>query len=226
MAAVYPTAIKSFSYRQDFTQIVNAADVNVAYDEITAVQNVLGTKPNSDSPDGTVINFSSVKENIASARRGDQNPSCFARVVNFLVAKGGDNPGSRTFPNFTDTVWDTHGMWKGGDSLICPRSGIYSFNLYTEWQKNSDPYDFEQTPFQRSNYVQMGLQFYKSGRFITGQNHQVVQGAQYAPRLAASTSWQWTKGVPLNVNLLQTIFDAPMLVNVYLNVTYERSLAS
>lgn len=224
MAAVYPTAVKSFSYRQDFTQIVNAADVNVAYDEITAIQNTLGTKPNTDTIDGTTKTFSTVRANISDARLGTTKPSCHARVFNFLVQAAGDNPGTRYWPNFTDVAWDTHNMWQGGDSLICPRSGIYSFNLYTEWQLASDPYDFEQTPFQRSGYVQMGLQFYKSGRFITGQNHQVVQGAQYAPRLSASTSWEWTQGTPLSVNLLQTAYTVPKSVCVYLNVTYERAL--
>src|SRR5690242_17823700 len=128
MAAVYPTAIKSFSYRQDFTEIVNAADVNVAYDEIAAIQNTLGTKPNTDTLDNKTVTFASVKQNIASARRGDQNPSCMARIFNYMVQPGGDNPGTRFFPNFSDVLWDTHHMWQGGDSLICPRSGIYSFN--------------------------------------------------------------------------------------------------
>lgn len=225
MAAVYPTAVKSFSYRQDFTQIVNAADVNVAYDEITATQNILGTKPNTDVIDGATVTFPSVRANISDTRLGTTNPSCHARIFNYFVQPGGDNPGSRFWPDFSDTAWDTHGMWQGGDSLICPRSGIYSFNLYTEWQLESEPYDFEQTPFERSGYVQMGLQFYKSGRFITGQNHQVIQGVQYAPRLSASTSWQWVKGTPLNVNLLQTAYTVPKSVCVYLNVTYERALA-
>lgn len=42
MAASYPTAIKSFVYKVDNQDKVVAADVNVVYDEVTAVQTQLG----------------------------------------------------------------------------------------------------------------------------------------------------------------------------------------
>ena len=52
MAAVYPTAVKSFKSRQNYTMIVDAGDVNQAYDEITALQTVLGAMPHQDTIDG------------------------------------------------------------------------------------------------------------------------------------------------------------------------------
>jgi hypothetical protein len=42
MAASYPTSIKSFTYRVDNQDKVIAADVNVSYDEITAIELQLG----------------------------------------------------------------------------------------------------------------------------------------------------------------------------------------
>ena len=42
MAASYPSSIKSFTYRVDNQDKVIASDVNVAYDEIVAVEEQLG----------------------------------------------------------------------------------------------------------------------------------------------------------------------------------------
>lgn len=42
MAASYPSSIKSFIYRVDNVDKVVAADVNTAYDEITAIEQQLG----------------------------------------------------------------------------------------------------------------------------------------------------------------------------------------
>lgn len=232
MAAVYPTAVKSFSYRQDFTQLVNAADVNVAYDEITAIQNTLGTNPNQDSfinnaaPIGNeYYSWPSVKANIASARRGTTNPSGFFRVFNTAVPFQGDDGAHVPIrPNFSDAPWDTHGIWPGGNALICPRDGIYSFEVYTEWQVQTDPYDFEQTPFDRSGYVQLGLQFYGSGRFLTGYNVPTVQGVRYAPRASCAATWEWTKGTPVQLNLAQTAKLGGMHCCVYVYINYHRAL--
>lgn len=43
MSAVYPSAIKTFNRRRDLLDIIQAVDINQAYDEITALQTVLGT---------------------------------------------------------------------------------------------------------------------------------------------------------------------------------------
>jgi hypothetical protein len=43
MAALYPTTVKSWTYRVDNTDKVVASDVNSAYDEITSIENQLGT---------------------------------------------------------------------------------------------------------------------------------------------------------------------------------------
>lgn len=227
MAAVYPTAIKNFAYRQDFTQLVDAADVNVAYDEITALQNTLGTNPQSDTIDGKTYTWASVKSNISAARKGVANPSGFFRVFDYSVpyhANNGATPG--LFPPFSDAPWDTHGMWSmGSDSLVSPRDGIYNFSFYTEWQRQSEPYDFWQLPFERNGYAQVGLQFYKSGRYLTGYNHGTVTGAQYAIRGSASANWEWPKGTPMSVALSQTFqVSRPANVCIYLFVTYLRAM--
>lgn len=45
MAASYPSALKSFTRKVDLQDLVVAADVNSAYDEIEAIQSVLGITP-------------------------------------------------------------------------------------------------------------------------------------------------------------------------------------
>jgi len=45
MAASYPAAAKYFTNKVDNTDTVIASDVNLAYDEITAIETTLGTTP-------------------------------------------------------------------------------------------------------------------------------------------------------------------------------------
>jgi hypothetical protein len=45
MAASYPSAAKYFTNKVDNTDTVIASDVNLAYDEITAIETTLGTTP-------------------------------------------------------------------------------------------------------------------------------------------------------------------------------------
>ena len=45
MAALYPAGTQTFNYRTDLTDYVMANDVNVAYAEIAAIENTLGSNP-------------------------------------------------------------------------------------------------------------------------------------------------------------------------------------
>ena len=51
MAASYPSAIKSFTQQVDLSDVIDAADVNEAYDEIEAIQTELGTDPAGTATD-------------------------------------------------------------------------------------------------------------------------------------------------------------------------------
>lgn len=226
MVAIYPTAVKSFSYRQDFTEIVEAADVNVAYDEIGAVQTVLGTYPNTDNIDGVTQTWPTVKASIQASKRGVTKPICYVHAVNNMVPYSFNNAEhgpSGINATFSYATWDTHGMWQGGSVLKCPRTGWYDFAVYTEWQLESEPFDFEQPPFERSGYVQLGLQVDGGGRYVTGYNFPVLQGQQFAPRESASQGFPWFKDSPLTVSLTQNVrASGPLPCNVYLSVTYVR----
>ena len=44
--AVYPSGVKSFQNKTDFTDIILAEHVNAIQDEITAIEAVVGVSPN------------------------------------------------------------------------------------------------------------------------------------------------------------------------------------
>lgn len=228
MVAIYPTAIKQFSYRQDFTEIVEAADVNVSYDEIGAVQATLGAMPQSDLIDGSTVTWPSVKASISAARRGVTHPICYVHAVNNMVpfSYNNANLGPQGIDaTFSYATWDTHNMWQGGSTLLCPRTGWYQFSVYTEWQLESDPFDFEQPPFERAGYIQVGMQINGAGRYVTGFNYLVQQGAQFAIREGASQGFPWFQGNTVTVDLVQNVrSSSPMPCNVYVSMTYLRDM--
>jgi hypothetical protein len=222
MVAIYPTALKSFAYRQDFTELVEAADINVAYDEIGAVESTLGVLPNSDTLDGSTVTWPTVKANISAARNGVTKPICKLRTVDTLVPYGGPS-GTGIYAAFNSAIWDTHGMWQGGSTIICPRTGWYNFQFYAEWQYAAFPFDNSVPQYEHSGYASVGLQQLPNSLYITGSNHFVSQGAQFAIRSSGSISAPWFKGTSLSAQLAQTVrSSSSQPCNLYLSITYER----
>jgi len=85
--ATYPTAVKSFTSRADNVDWVDASDINVAYDEIVAVEATLGVTPaksvsNLATPwnGATNYNWATVKarlDNIELGVAGDAHASLY-----------------------------------------------------------------------------------------------------------------------------------------------------
>lgn len=61
MTARYPSGTITFNYRQDSTDLVQAADVNVLYDEVTAVGTTLGLDPHKSTIWGTTSTLDTTK---------------------------------------------------------------------------------------------------------------------------------------------------------------------
>src|SRR6476620_3921709 len=101
MVAIYPTNIRNFTYKTDFTDIVNAGDVNSAYDEIKAIETTLGTMPQTDLIDNTTKTWLSVDDRMTALRKNVSSP--YANVVINNV-----NASFQTLPSFTGKTWDTH----------------------------------------------------------------------------------------------------------------------
>lgn len=73
--AVYPTSVQSFIDKRDNTDAVIAADVNLLYAEVTAIENVVGTTPQvtsgwSGSFDQTTTNFGTLKARLQNVEYG------------------------------------------------------------------------------------------------------------------------------------------------------------
>jgi hypothetical protein len=73
--AVYPSGVKSFQNKTDFTDIILAEHVNAIQDEVTATQAIVGVSPNVSGGyvgtfDDATITFSTLSARIANIEKG------------------------------------------------------------------------------------------------------------------------------------------------------------
>lgn len=217
MVAVYPGAVKKFAYRTDFTNIVDAADVNVAYDEITAVENILGPNPSWDIIDGVTTKWTTVSNRIAAVRQGVSKPFCNVQAHNI-------NIGYNTSPviSWNYKTWDTHKMWSGGPNLVCPRSGVYTFDVYIRWHSDNLPNDSQQPAFDRSGAL--GIKALQAGANweIVDQIGYFPQGWQRSNHQSASFTLHWQKGVAVNMEAYQNVYTPGLTATAQMSITYHR----
>ena len=76
MTASFPSSVKQFARKRDLLDIVLAADINQVYDEVTAIEQKLGTLPGTNvgfeqgSYDSTTLVWNTVKERIQNIDYG------------------------------------------------------------------------------------------------------------------------------------------------------------
>jgi hypothetical protein len=73
--AVYPSGVKSFQNKTDFTDIILAEHINAIQDEVTATQAIVGVSPNVSGGyvgtfDDATITFSTLSARIANIEKG------------------------------------------------------------------------------------------------------------------------------------------------------------
>jgi hypothetical protein len=73
--AVYPSGVKSFQNKTDFTDIILAEHINAIQDEVTAIEAAVGVSPNVSSGyvgtfDDSTITFSTLSARIANIEKG------------------------------------------------------------------------------------------------------------------------------------------------------------
>jgi hypothetical protein len=73
--AVYPSGVKSFQNKTDFTDIILAEHINAIQDEVTAIEAVVGVSPNVSGGyvgtfDDSTITFSTLSARIANIEKG------------------------------------------------------------------------------------------------------------------------------------------------------------
>jgi hypothetical protein len=90
--ANYPNSVKNFDTKQDLTDIVYAADVNVVYDEVTAIESNLGTLIKSRDDNWGVGTFSTSSTSWTSlkARITNIENGVFTIFNNYVSTDGGD----------------------------------------------------------------------------------------------------------------------------------------
>jgi hypothetical protein len=217
MVAIYPAAVKKFSYRQDYTELVEAADVNVSYDEIAATQTTLGVLPNTDTIDGAVNTWSTVGNRISAVRAGVSKPYVTLSAHNFQVPYS-----TRTSPAWTSVTWDTHGMYGGSNQVVCKRSGVYTFDIYTRWHKDSLPADNQQPVFNRNGELQIFIQSNGTDYNIVNQGGFFPIGWQRSTHQSASITQPWYKGQALTMIHYQSCLTTPIIATSICAITYHR----
>ena len=217
MAAVYPKAVKKFSYRQDYTELVEAADVNVTYDEITAIQNNLGVLPNSDTIDGKLVTWPTVRDNIASSRRGTSHPMIGLNAHNVLIPHA-----VPTTISWTAVPWDTHGMFSSPSNVMCERTGLYTFTAYIRWHKDGLAGDNQQPVFNKNGKLEIAVQELAGDSFVTAQTGFWPAGFQGSIRQSATHTTRWTKGGGVNIQVWQSCLTTPITATVGFSVTFHR----
>jgi hypothetical protein len=75
MTAVFPEGVKSFTNKEDFTDLVLAEHINSLQNEVTAIQATIGTLPQVTSGyvgafDESTVSFSTLKARIQNIERG------------------------------------------------------------------------------------------------------------------------------------------------------------
>jgi hypothetical protein len=73
--AVYPSGVKSFQNKTDFTDIILAEHINAIQDEVTATQAIVGVSPNVSGGyvgtfDDATVTFSTLSARIANIEKG------------------------------------------------------------------------------------------------------------------------------------------------------------
>lgn len=220
MAAVYPSAVKTFAYRQDYTELVEAADVNVSYDEIRAVQTTLGVNPQQETIDTVQKNYTTVSSRISAVRRGLENPYVGVVSNNMSVAFNTDK-----IPAWNSKIADTHNMWNGSSNLTCPRDGIYHFDFYIRWHRDNIVTPNGLPTFDRSGKLQIEAQFTGTNSFITCQTDYYPQGFQDFARQSCGITLPWHKGNSVYVRAYQSVYHAGNLIaTAFATVSYQRDL--
>lgn len=217
MVAVYPSAIKTFVYRQDFTELVEAADVNVSYDEIRAIQNTLGVNPQTDVIDGKVNTYTSVSNRISVVRQGLDKPFANVSAHNMLIPYNTQHTAT-----WTSKSWDTHSIWQGGSQLICPRDGVYTFDIYIRWHGDNSPNDNQQPVFNRNGELYIAIGSVGDTGYIVNQGGFFPIGWQKSTHQSASITVPWVKGNAVQVYVYQGCLTTPITATAICSVTYHR----
>jgi hypothetical protein len=122
MAASYPSSPKTFTNKVDNQDTVIASDVNLAYDEITAIETTLGSSPaTSSSFSGAFVSTASNDWSTVGARITNIEKGLNTAYSNRVNTAGGStitSPASTTTVGLTISTLGTGNLFVAGNTTI------------------------------------------------------------------------------------------------------------
>ena len=130
MAAQYPASVKTFTNKVDNTDTVIASDVNLAYDEITALENTLGTTPATSSTwSGTFNTTSATDWTTVGARLSNIEYGLKTAYTNRVNTAGGSTIASAsTTVGLTISTSGTGDLLSAGNTVINSSGNIVAID--------------------------------------------------------------------------------------------------
>lgn len=160
MTASYPSTVKSFTPKVDFTDTVLALHVNDLQDEVNAIQTTLGTSIRTSSGwvgsfDTTTVTWNSVKDRIANIEYG------------------------------LKTVSDNYVSSAGGSTITSSAIGIVSLNIRARASQTANLVEFRNSSNTVVSNVDAAGEIYTSSRKLVP----IVYSATLPTSVPAGTIW-------------------------------------
>ncbi|MFJ1700387.1 hypothetical protein ACIOHC_35950 [Streptomyces sp. NPDC088252] len=173
MAANYPTIVRKFSNHQDGTEYVMAGHMNTVQDEISAVQNVLGTNPNVYTrTTGTTLKYTTVTARMNAAQQQidaqqrtidgllDASKNGWSLPIVNVHASGTNIPPTKSnnhvaYPSdwykvrWTGVIVDTDGAYSPGFYVTIPKNGWWIVTSTTSMKNPVQTVDVEHNVWVR-----------------------------------------------------------------------------
>jgi len=130
MAATYPSSVKTFINKIDNTDAVIASDVNLAYEEITAIESTIGTTPAISSTwSGTFSTTSTNDFTTVGARLNNIEYGLYTAFNNRVSTGGGSTiASSSTTVGLTLTTSGSGNLFSAGNTVINSSGNIVTID--------------------------------------------------------------------------------------------------
>lgn len=129
----FPKTIASWRTRIDQVDTVWAADPNALASEIIAVENAVGTMPQTEPspPVGNPVTYKSLSARVTDTALGAQHPYIELYNADFWVGQGSALSTYGVFNSYR-VVEDNWGYFNGSDITI-RAPGVYAIDAYQTW---------------------------------------------------------------------------------------------
>lgn len=213
MAAVYPVSVHTYSAHRDAVDYILADHVNSLQDEITAIEQTLGTHPTTwtyagdpnftSLPDiSKQITWATVRDRLdalqAHVARLDRITAPLSSTLPWPIYRRPPivvirNPGQVINPSVVQWAtydmsvsdFDSSGMFTGGNNVICPQTGWWSITA-TVWT--------DVPPGDSSNFHVVSNRILLGGAEVAAHTSQLPWGSATPHRVNLTYDGPWQEG--------------------------------